>query len=114
VSALAHEAIEVSVYDRNTLFGTTPRPSELTALPQQSCAAAEPVLDVRLPGRDDLIGQFHFDATSLYLSKDHTLHRQWVALAAPYAKRKYMLGGAAAGGVTGQGSHSGRTSHAIL
>ena len=74
-SALAQDQIEISVYDSDGI-------------------STNSVLD-------DLIGQFYLDATTLYFAKDHEIYRKWLALSAPYSKRKDALGNVAAGGVAG-------------
>lgn len=47
------------------------------------------------------VGQFFIDALSVYYEKNHEWYNKWVALSAPEAARKSMLGNVAPGGVQG-------------
>jgi hypothetical protein len=49
----------------------------------------------------DLVGQFFFDATTVYYEKDHEIWRKWVTLTAPHSERKRFFGKDAHGGVQG-------------
>ena len=59
------------------------------------------VYDIDTIKRDDIVGQYFFDAMNIYYAPNHQLWRQWVALSAPFEARDNLLSKDDRGGVQG-------------